>query len=534
MTQKSLSPQEAEKAWDVEARALNAINQLDHSHIMKSIAAIRRGASRYFMFPWAEDNLREYWKSKPTQSPDPELICEAVGQLRGLADALDRLHNWQGGRPISSETYQTVKINVDPADDTAEQTIDEDDLAAYRNPMSQESIRHGDLKPDNILRFPDCDRRIGTLKLGDMGLAKRHVAATEKRPDTSTRYGTRRYEGPEAMSARQGRSRLYDLWSMGCITFEFIIWLLYGMDALEEFWDQAAKSSPPPSEFQYYKLQDTGAGLRPVVNPIVIHWMDHIQKEDPECQSESSSMLKDLLHIVREQLLVVDLSPTRGSTLADGGGGRNLAPGFVGGKRRYRATASEFRRALDAIKKREKDAGYVHTGRDRSDVSLPALPSTYRSFLDPLAKYSPGDSRRADNKMGSLSTGVMQRPISADYSLPPLERWEFAVDNDFAATAIKHLKSAGAPKFIRNELCARCARLNFWSSGFAIEDEVDALAKSAASCDLCRLLHDASHGSNSSHSEKIRFERTQSVITVTGNNFPVLSLIRSPGKLNSH
>jgi hypothetical protein len=93
-----MGPQETEKAWDIEARALNAINLLNHPHIMKSIAAIRRGDSRYFMFPWAEDSLREYWNTKPTQSPDPTLIREAISQLSGLADALDRLHNFQGGR----------------------------------------------------------------------------------------------------------------------------------------------------------------------------------------------------------------------------------------------------------------------------------------------------------------------------------------------------------------------------------------------------------------------------------------------------
>jgi serine/threonine protein kinase len=532
MVQKSTGPQETEKAWDIEARALNAINQLNHPHIMKSIAAIRRGESRYFMFPWAEDSLRDYWNTIPTQSPNPKLIREAICQLSGLADALDRLHNFQGGRTSPIETYRDVEIRIDSADDFAAQMKDDDDVDAYRNPMSQESIRHGDLKPENILRFLEGDLKIGTLKLGDMGLAKRHVAATEKRRGTSMRYGTRRYEGPETMNASQGRSRLYDLWSMGCITFEFIIWLLYGNDALVEFYSQAERSSSP-SEFQYYKLQETGAGLRRVVNPLVISWMDHMQREDPECQSDSNSMLKDLLHIVREKLLIVDLPPTRGSALGDGGGGRGLVPAFIGGRTKYRATAAEFCKALDVIRKQENVAKYVYTGQDRSAISLPP-PSTYRNFLDPLAKYNPSSSRRMDSKIGPLSTGVMQRTISADYSLPPLESWEFAVDNKFAAKAIKHL-TAGRPQQYSatcNKLCNRCSKLNFWSSGFAIEDDVDALAKSAVNCDLCKLLRDASCGTNSPRSEKIRFERTQSVITVTGNTFPVLSLIRSPGKPN--
>ncbi|KAH3959712.1 hypothetical protein HBH64_022360 [Parastagonospora nodorum] len=529
--QRSSGPLETEKAWDIEARALDAINLLDHTHIMKSLAAIRRGESRYFMFPWAEDSLRDYWNTIPKQSPKPELIREAIRQLRGLADALDHLHNFQGGRPAATdETYRIVEVRVDSADDATSQMDDDEDVNDYRNPLRQESIRHGDLKPENILRFLDGSSEvIGTLKLGDMGLAKRHVAATEKRRGTSMRYGTRRYEGPETMNSTQGRSRLYDLWSIGCITFEFIIWLLYGNEALVEFYEQA-ESSSSPSEFQYYKLQRTETGSRSVVHPTVIGWMDHIQKEDPECHIESASALKDLLYIVREKLLVVDLPPTRGSALADGGGARGFAPAFVGGRTKYRATAAEFRKALDAIQKKGKDSAYVFTGQDRSDVSLPMVPSSYGKFLVPTTQPGSDPSRLVDSKIGPLSTGIMSRTISADYSLPPLESWDFGVDNVFATKVIKHLGAEGAqePADVRNKLCRRCAKLNFWSSGFAIEDGVDALAKSAATCDLCKLLNDASLGTDRPHSEKIRFERTQSVITITGNAFPILSLIRSP------
>jgi serine/threonine protein kinase len=80
------------------------------------------------------------------------------------------------------------------------------------------------MKPENILRFRDRTR-VGILKIADMGLAKHHAVATYLRPRTSTRYGTVRYEPPEVMThklAEEGRSRLYDIWSMGCITLELI------------------------------------------------------------------------------------------------------------------------------------------------------------------------------------------------------------------------------------------------------------------------------------------------------------------------
>jgi serine/threonine protein kinase len=537
MVQKGGGQQQTEKAWEIEARALNAINLLEHGHIMTSIAAIRRGDNRYFMFPWAEESLRDYWNATPEQNPTPELILEALNQLRGIADALDQLHNFRGVSPSTNETYHGVRVVVDPppVDDSTTRMDDDEDLNDYHNPMSQESIRHGDLRPENIFRFLDGRSIIGTLKLGDMGLAKRHVAATRNRRGTSVRYGTLRYESPETRLAGRGRSRLYDLWSMGCITFEFIIWLLYGNNALVNFYNQAGKESAP-SDFRYYKMKESAQGPHSIVHPTVVRWMDHIQEHDPEYRRSSTSALKDLLQIVREKLLVVDLPPIRGSALASGGGGRPLPmPEFVGGKTKYRATASEFRRALDKIKGKGQDVTYLFTGQGRYNVSLPSGPSVQTNFLHPTTSYLPTGTRRDDPKTspktGPLATGVLSRKIKADYSLPPLEDWEFEVDNVFAERAISHIEAESPTKQSTTigQLCGRCSTLNFWLSGFAIDHDLNELAESAKTCDLCRLFQNASYGVDRQHGGKLRFERNQSVITMTGHSFPVLSIFRSPG-----
>jgi serine/threonine protein kinase len=109
----------------------------------------------------------------------------------------------------------------------------------YEDAAHKESIRHGDLKLENILNFSEGDSSLGTLKIADMGLAKRHVVATQERDVlTSTRYGTVRYEAPETAINIHSQSRLYDIWSMGCITLEFVIWNLYGNIELVNFYAQ--------------------------------------------------------------------------------------------------------------------------------------------------------------------------------------------------------------------------------------------------------------------------------------------------------
>ncbi|KAF3041971.1 hypothetical protein E8E12_009261 [Didymella heteroderae] len=248
-------------AWEEEARALRHIEKLNHNHITKCIAAIRRGDRRYFMFPWAEGgSLQDFWESIPHQDPNAGLILQTIQQLRWLADALDMLHNCDSGNS--------------------------DRLAVPSMPNSTEdgkNIRHGDLKPENILRFfsrnaptsSGAEPQLGTLKIADMGLAKQHIHATVNRTkNTSQRYGTVRYEAPEALNEKGGRSRLYDVWSMGCITLEFIIWLLYGNKALEEF--HAQVGGPTKQACQYFE------GKPPKVHHVVTNWISHIRQRDPE------------------------------------------------------------------------------------------------------------------------------------------------------------------------------------------------------------------------------------------------------------
>ncbi|KAK7447990.1 tryptophanyl-tRNA synthetase [Colletotrichum acutatum] len=80
------------------------------------------------------------------------------------------------------------------------------------------------LEAGNILRFRDSTC-VGVLKIADMGLAKHHNdAKAGRKKATSAKYGA-------------VRSRLYDIWSMGCIMLECVIWLMYGYEALDNLDD---------------------------------------------------------------------------------------------------------------------------------------------------------------------------------------------------------------------------------------------------------------------------------------------------------
>jgi hypothetical protein len=127
-------------------------------------------------------------------------------------------------------------------------------------------------------------------------------------------------------------------------------------------------------------------------------------------------------------------------------------------------------------------------------------------------------------------SGVLGRPIRADYSLPPLKDWQFPVDNRFADTVAHRVEnSTFLPQFKKvPKLCTRCSMLEFWTGGFSLDDNVPDLLGSAQTCDLCRMLRDARREDDTPANDRIRFERKESNLLLAGDPFPVLSFLRIP------
>jgi serine/threonine protein kinase len=148
-------------------------------------------------------------------------------------------------------------------------------------------------------------------------LAKRHDKDTILRIDpTDTRYTTLHYEAPEVVTSTKPRSRRYDIWSMGC--------------------------------------------------------MEHILKEDPECNKGTDTAIRDLLKLVQNKLLVVPLD---------------------GSLSQCRCDASTLQQELRVIWARARDeSSYLFTGTSRADLPSPKPLIQKRGFLSTSA--TPGHPRR--------------------------------------------------------------------------------------------------------------------------------------------
>lgn len=261
------------------------MNSLNREHIVHLITAFRlyhyEEEDFYLMLEWADGgNLRDLWKAIPRPERTATLIRATIEQLLGLAEALCACH--------------------------------------YGN-RDGFNYRHGDLKPENILCFRSGGE-LGTLKITDWGFAKRHQYDTEERSyNTRVEYGTRRYEAPEIETglrssylgqSKDRRSRLSDIWTMGCVTLEFIIWLVYGLDGLDYF--NSSIDGPYAGATPYYEIQESRVAT---VHRAVLRYMDRLEHE-PACVVGRTA-LGDLLEVVRTGLLVVKLPRHMGSTRID-------------------------------------------------------------------------------------------------------------------------------------------------------------------------------------------------------------------------
>ncbi|KAH6629798.1 hypothetical protein C7974DRAFT_472500 [Boeremia exigua] len=499
--------------WNDEVRALLEMNRLGQDHIVRFITAFRYGKQEdpehFLVFEWASGgNLQDLWKELPHPVRTAELTKAVIEQLLGLAKALNAAHN------LSPTT----------------------------------SYRHGDLKPANILWFR-TDKETGIWKIGDWGEAKVHFVNTEaRRSNTGAKFGTRRYEPPEVelgttlgdtlqpeKTGDKRRSRLYDIWAMGCIALELMIWLLYGQDELNRFNDEVRGDYSSNSPF--YQIKKSGNTYIAEVHRVVLHWLQHMVS-DSACRPGTTA-LGDVLEIIEQGLLVINLPQTGGRSMSFG-----KSPAKSGLQLREQAFSLDADESAQISLSQDQAVVVDDPSTDFPSIKFtPAEPTTVVVQPEPrptqtstgrvrfLAEdfqlrleqvfltfeeeywYSKQQHIRGPQKLGepaallSIRTMPSERrngglipkaPAQVDYAHPPLNPavWTHEVDNLFALPLLKHLNSLDSSSTFGPQdtsfLCERCIALreSLWHPTSPPAYPVGALQASANAkqCKMCCLL----------------------------------------------
>ena len=252
-------PEKLLEAADNEVKNLQRMNEYGHAHFIRGIAYYTQRGGHFFLFPWAEGgNLDHYW-----DTADPTLVsthCWALGQMAGIASGIHELH--------------------------------------------QHNYRHGDLKPQNILWFRDGESAaVQRLVIADVGLAKVHEQLTQfRRGVTDTDAISVTYAPPEVqinVERDKPTSRLFDIWSIGCIFLEFVIWLAEGKEELDAFREGLRGGGLAPVPFWV----GTGSPSREL-RSWVKDSIDALKKNLP-----SSTPLRHVVELIESRLLVVEVRP---------------------------------------------------------------------------------------------------------------------------------------------------------------------------------------------------------------------------------
>ena len=245
-----------------ELKNLEMIRALKCRHVIKHIATCERNSSYYVVFPWASGgSLLNYWRRENDTARTPTLVLWCLRQMLGLSEALRALH-----QDLEGEIH----------------------------------CRHGDLKPDNILLFEEAEDHF--LVIADLGVSRIHEQPTELREGgTTTKATTLVYQAPEASDVEnqdKPRHRTYDIWSLGCIFLEFVIWLLYDLKAVKNFGDHRYRRPQNPHR-SFYQMTADGQ----VESDTAVLGAISALREDSRCDGDTA--LGILLKLIAEKVLVI-------------------------------------------------------------------------------------------------------------------------------------------------------------------------------------------------------------------------------------
>jgi serine/threonine protein kinase len=201
--------------------------------VVELYATFRRGQNYSFLFPWANGgNLCDLWERSPldiladhNQPLDAKLRnmhLWIAQQCLGLSgpEGLGSIHDLKLRSPMLSTAHLSEATLNTEAD-------------------SRDFGIHGDIKPENILYYDQCENeyKCGVLKISDFGLTDFHTMTTRSnQAPTGPRSPT--YRAPEYDITDAYKSRKCDVWALGCVFLELLTWFILGESEVQVFNEQ--------------------------------------------------------------------------------------------------------------------------------------------------------------------------------------------------------------------------------------------------------------------------------------------------------
>lgn len=280
------SADEAEFRREVEVLKKISSGNDPHPHLINLLLTYEQFGQYHMLFHWAEADLETYWEQRSAAPTlDSDTVLWWAKQIHGLADGLKHIHEWNPRR----SNLTTI-------------------LKQYG--------RHGDIKPKNILWFRHPEGTGGTLKIADFGLSEFRTRRSRSNIHRSEVGGHTLEYCPNDVLI----SRSYDIWMLGRVYLQLVIWMIGGYKLLSEFrgmeFQLAAENADPAGRNASYLPKDAVSApgnpnpVFAVVKPATTLFIERLHA-DPKC----TQYLHDLLNIVEKDMLIYETSPQSSSSV---------------------------------------------------------------------------------------------------------------------------------------------------------------------------------------------------------------------------
>jgi serine/threonine protein kinase len=278
--------------FEKEVTALRALARVPHPNITLHLASWAQDGRFYILFPCAESNLQSHLLQEPAPELKKEFVLFLLTQLRDLAAAVEHIHNLNLGNSVQKPTNVAHNLGSNLRIGTARK---------YRHWGF-----HYDLKLDNILIFQHDKKAspiwrisdFGTAQISEIVLSGSQQPTDTNRVDDSTRDDPE-YGGPD-FAYQQWSSRPYNIWSLGCIYLQVLLWTFgYGGQHLRDFQVQRLKTSESQSnQSTAFWYRDRRSKLK--LKPAVV-----IKLQDLQSCCQNRGVFDDLVTLTANMLTIV-------------------------------------------------------------------------------------------------------------------------------------------------------------------------------------------------------------------------------------
>jgi len=262
---------QTEERFQNESDQLRRFNGLVHDHLVTLLATFTFRAQYYFLFPYADYALDQYWQKRlPRPDRNIETIRWVAKQCSGIMAAMDTIHDPKHLHHLKVKGYGM----------------------------------HGDIKPDNILWFNCTSDPKGILVVSDLGLASFHRETSRSNIPNKDIPKVPGYRPPECDIKGGTFSRAYDIWTLGCLFLELLTWLLGGWEYVNEFSKKRTTTfiitGAKNNIFVKFKPTKTHGLFVAQVKPEVTEWINKLRSHE-----NCSKFILDALDVIEKEMLVV-------------------------------------------------------------------------------------------------------------------------------------------------------------------------------------------------------------------------------------